>query len=141
VLTLADVDLKRRTIAVRNGKGDKARLAPIWDAGTYADLQDWLARRRAEGATDADYVLVTSRNTPLNRSDASQTFGKICKVLNRPVTPSIHDGRHTFLSNALHAGKTLPSVQRAAGHTSIATTSHYLHEIGTNDELIDLFKV
>lgn len=84
-------------------------------------------------------MLITRNGTQLNRSDASKAFTSACKVLNRPVAPSIHDGRHTFLSNALHKGKPLTAVQAAAGHERAATTSTYLHEIGRDRELIDMF--
>jgi integrase len=138
-LKIGDVDLDRLDIHVRNGKGSKARTVPIWDRGTLDDLREWIDKRRADGATNDDLVLVTRNNTQLNRSDASGAFAIACRILNRPVAPTIHDGRHTFLSNALHKGKPLTAVQAAAGHERAATTSTYLHEIGRDRELIDLF--
>jgi hypothetical protein len=42
-------------------------------------------------------------------------------------TLTIHHGRHTFISHALAGGRTLAEVREAAGHSSLLTTSVYLH--------------
>ncbi len=56
-------------------------------------------------------------------------FQRACAVLgaqrSRQVT--IHHGRHTFVSHALAGGRNLAEVRDAAGHSSVAVTSIYLH--------------
>ena len=46
---------------------------------------------------------------------------------------TIHHGRHSFISHALAGGRTLAEVRDAAGHTSVVTTSVYLH-IAVDDD-------
>src|SRR5262245_6012915 len=40
---------------------------------------------------------------------------------------TLHHGRHMFISHALAGGRTLAEVRVAAGHSSLVTTSVYLH--------------
>ena len=46
---------------------------------------------------------------------------------------TIHQGRHAFISHALPGGISLAEVKAAAGHSSLVTTSAYLH-IAVEDE-------
>ena len=51
---------------------------------------------------------------------------------------TLHSGRHTYVSHALHSGRSLVEVARAAGHKNIATTSLYSHLIESTG-LPDIF--
>lgn len=111
------------------GKGKKARTVPLtWDAGTLADLTDWIARRFAAGAGEADLLLPTRSGLAMHRASARAMFARIVRLCTgRKAT--IHDGRHTFVSLALSAGANIQAVRAAAGHASLATTSLYAHLI------------
>jgi len=50
-------------------------------------------------------------------------------VLGADCYSSIHDGRHSFASIVLAAGRKLPEVRDALGHRNISTTSVYLHAL------------
>jgi hypothetical protein len=43
------------------------------------------------------------------------------------VTPTIHHGRHTFISHAFAGGRTLAEVRDTAGHANVRIISGYLH--------------
>jgi len=64
-----------------------------------------------------------------------------CKVLGRErqAELTIHDGRHSFVSHALHGGRSIVEVRAAAGHSSLATTSIYAHLVDTDDKVGNLF--
>lgn len=85
----------------------------------------WVALRRAEGASDGDLLLVTRFGRRITRGSARLQFISACRSLGRRVT--IHAGRHTFVSRALHEGVPIVAVMRAAGHSSLHTTSLYAH--------------
>ena len=137
-LELRDLKLtsQRPHIHVRKGvgKGGNARKGPLWwDAGTLAFLQQFMARRVQEEASGSSAVIcstsVQSFGNPLDRMNLSRRFKQAIKVLGPDCYSSIHDGRHSFASIALAAGRTLPEVRDALGHRNISTTSVYLHAL------------
>jgi integrase/recombinase XerD len=149
-LTIADVQLdnSRPSIRIRReiGKGHKARKVPLtWDAGTLADLVEWKRFRRDQGAADDDRFVCSqhcdSLGNPLDRRNLRKRFRVSCKVLGRErqAELTIHDGRHSFVSHALHGGRSVVEVRAAAGHSSLATTSIYAHLVDTDDKVGNLF--
>jgi integrase len=137
-LRLADVvvGIPRPFIAVRaeTAKLRRPRRVPLWwDAGTLEDLTRWKERRQSQGAASVDpFVCSLQRATfgsALSRHVLRRRFLTACRILgwDRVRTLTIHHGRHTFISHALAGGRTLAEVRAAAGHTSLATTSVYLH--------------
>jgi integrase/recombinase XerD len=149
-LTVGDVmvDNSRPSIRIRReiGKGHKARKVPLtWDAGTLADLVEWKRFRREQGAADDDRFVCSqhcdSLGNPLDRRNLRKRFRVSCKVLGRErqAELTIHDGRHSFVSHALHGGRSIVEVRSAAGHSSLATTSIYAHLVDTDDKVGNLF--
>ncbi len=113
-------------------KRGKMRTVPLnWDGGTLSDLREWCQIRVEEGALESDYLLVSGNGGPLNRHGCRQAFRIACRKLGREVT--IHDGRHTFISHALHQQKSISAVQAAVGHRSLASTAIYAHLIDDDD--------
>lgn len=134
---------------VTKGRMDrrKARLVPLWwDAGTLADVAEWKKLREEEGASMTDPFLTTcsksAGNARLTRGQAQRRWKTALRSLGpeRVHQVSIHGGRGTFISHALHVGRTLVEVRDAAGHRNIATTSVYAHLVGSS-EVRDLFGV
>jgi len=150
-LTLGDVrvGIARPHLLVRaeNAKRNRPRRVPLWwDAGTLADLADWLDARYDHGAgRDDPFVCSLQAATfgqPLNRHVLRRRFHTACRVLgwDRLRTLTIHHGRHTFISHALAGGRTLAEVKATAGHASLLTTSVYLHVVvDERDEVGELF--
>lgn len=138
-LRLCDVRLGTRPTLKVIGKGGKIRVVPLhWDAGTLEDLRAWKNRRDSEGARGCDLFLITRTGSRIDRLNARKRFQACCRCLGeRPVT--IHDGRHTFISHALHAGRSIAEVRDAAGHSNIATTSIYTHLLEDDGEVGNLF--
>jgi integrase len=130
------VDSERPHIRVRpdTAKGGKGRIVPLWwDASTLADLLTWKRLREQHGARSKDPVICslkpTRRGQPVIRHTIRERFRTACKPLGleRLRGLTIHHGRHTFVSHALAGGRTLAEVKVAAGHSSLVTTSIYLH--------------
>jgi len=115
-------------------KGGRRRRVPLWwDQGTLDDLASWKLERQAHGAKDGDHFVCCLRpgrvGAGLIRHTIRERFRTACKVLGleRLKALTIHHGRHTFVSHALAGGRTLAEVKAAAGHSSLLTTSAYLH--------------
>ena len=102
----------------------------------------------ADGARGNDpfvcSVQANRHGLPLQRAALRRRFLSACKVLglSRLRTLTIHHGRHTFISHALFGGRSPAEVRDAAGHSSLLTTSVYLHVAVDDDgELGQLFSL
>lgn len=128
-------------------KGGRARRVPLWwDRGTLEELTAWRQGRVVDGASDADYFIASALpgrgGIRFSRHTLRKRFRTACKVLGpeRLLRLTIHHGRHTFVSHALAAGRTLAEVRDAAGHTNVLTTSVYLHvTVGDDGGIGNLF--
>ena len=123
-------------------KGQKARIVPLWwDAATLSELAAWKREREGQGARPSDPLVCClwprRFGQRLTRHTLRERFRTACKSLGleRLRTLTIHHGRHTFISHALAGGRTLAEVRVAAGHTSLVTTSVYLH-IAVDDDAV-----
>lgn len=140
-LRLGDVVLggMRPHLVIRSGitKADsrgrrRGRSVPLWwDGGTLADLTGWCALRSRDGGGD-DLVICTRSGGRVDIVAARRAFISACRGLGRPVT--VHDGRHSFASHALAAGRSLVEVRDALGHRNLGTTSIYAHLVDNLDE-------
>ncbi len=130
------LDQRRNTCGIYLTLG---RVPLWWDAGTLADLESWKAEREREGAGPGDLFVCSqslgSFGKQLNRQNARVRYISTCRVLGsqRQAEITIHHGRHSFVSHALAAGRTLAEVRDAAGHSSVGTTSIYTH-VATEDD-------
>jgi site-specific recombinase XerC len=127
-------------------KGHKARVVPLtFDAGTLADLRDWKAFRVSQGAAAADRFLCSqtarSKGNAIDRRNARKRFKAACRCLGRERVAelTIHHGRHSFVSHALHGGRSPVEVQQAAGHASLAVTTIYAHLVDVDEQVGNLF--
>lgn len=120
--------IRIRKAITKGREGERrGRIVPLWwDEGTRADLERWI-RERPESASTA-FAAVKKR---LGRSSAARRWATAIRALGpeRVRQLSIHCGRHSFCSHALHAGRSLVEVRDAAGHRNINTTSIYLHSL------------
>ena len=145
-LRMADVCLGAGRPHLRVGpagaKGHRPRtVPPWWDAATLGDLANWKRERESHGARPGDAFVCCLWPSRLGhrlvRHTIRERFRTACKVLGleRLRTLTIHHGRHTFVSHALAGGRTLAEVRLAAGHTSLVTTSAYLH-VAVDDDAV-----
>lgn len=142
-LDMADVHLddRRPWLRIRHGKGDKARDVPLWwDRGTFDDLRAYEAWRLSCGAAPNDPFVVGEHGGRLTTRAAAMRWKQMAAVLGaRGEGTSPHWGRHTFGSYALASGRSLAEVRDAMGHSSIGTTSIYLHAVPDDGEFTSLY--
>lgn len=121
-LKISDVDLDRKQVRVRQGKGRKDR---------YVILADFLAARFEkylfevkpqvylfEGQVAGDVMGERSIQNVINRALERTTIKK---------RASMHTLRHSFATHLLEDGIDIYSIQRLLGHSDIRTTIVYLH--------------
>jgi integrase/recombinase XerD len=122
---IGHVDMDRLVISVR-GKGNREREIPIVCEAFRVALEEHLAKRQGEQAKPDDPLF-------LNRWGARMSDQSIRAVLRhysaligtRRITP--HMLRHTVATLLLEDGVDLRHIQRLLGHSSITTTTIYVH--------------
>jgi site-specific recombinase XerD len=117
-----DIDIYRKTINIRSGKGRKDRCTLISETVINAlaeyysryDVTDWLFK----GA---------SPNTHLVTRSAQHIFERALKRAKIEKAASLHSLRHSFATHLLESGTDIRYIQELLGHASILTTERYTH--------------
>lgn len=120
-IKMNDFNFTSRELIVQDGKGNKTRTVFINDKVKVA-LQGWI-RERKEKEINNDYLFVSNRNKPLNRTTINKLFTRFSKEVGKEISP--HDLRHFFCSYAISKGMSVHEVANQAGHSNIHTTMLY----------------
>jgi site-specific recombinase XerD len=134
-LAPGDVSLKAATIAVRHGKGDRARVVPAPDSALSA-VEAWL---RARGRGGSWLLCTVTGRRRLNdryvramlarystRAGVFKTVRIDGQNVERPINP--HMLRHSYATRCLRdAGLDIDELQELLGHVSVTTTRIYTH--------------
>lgn len=139
-LTLGDVDLKKRVLAVRETKFMKSRQVPL-SPSAAEHLRAYLRRRRGAGmpASPDSPLFVNRRGERFGVTTFTTAFLEIIRKLGirgpaGEAGPRIHDLRHTFAVHRLLAwyregsnlSAKLPLLSTYLGHSTITCTEVYL---------------
>ena len=127
-LDVRDIDLQRKSLHVRAGKGGQDRLLPLM-SGAEAALQDYLAvRRRLLQGPDHGALFVSKlTGKRLSKTAVSHLF----IALNESRGPDLphvfpHLLRHSIAVHLLRGGADIRYIQMFLGHASLDTTKTYL---------------
>jgi len=124
-LAVRDIDSQRMVIHVRKGKGRKDRFVPLSPVLLSILRQHWLE----DEMTKDDEFLFLGQDR--RRAISPPTITTVCRQsakkagLKKRVT--MHTLRHSFATHHLEAGTDLRTLQIMMGHSSLRTTSRYLH--------------
>lgn len=118
----AHLDSARMQIRVEDGKGHKDRytlLSPrlLQELRNYYRMfrpKEWLFFGR-------------DQNEPLPHATGQKIFYHAQRRAELPDKGGIHSLRHSFATHLLESGVEITAVQRLLGHSSLSTTSVYLH--------------
>jgi integrase/recombinase XerD len=108
------------------GKGGKLRAVFFADESLGLLNKYLLTRQDTNPALFVSYS-PNSQFERLSRYAAQKALRTAVKAvgINRRITP--HLLRHTFATNLLEGGASLPEIQTMLGHSSLTTTTQYLH--------------
>ena len=121
-LKMTDIDSKRMTIRVSDGKGGKDRYSILSRTALEHLRQYWRKYRPAE------WLFEGQKQDEHITSQTIQTIFYAAKKragIKKPA--SIHTLRHSFATHLIEAGTSLHHVQLLLGHRSPTTTTVYLH--------------
>jgi site-specific recombinase XerD len=117
-LRAEDLHLRAGTVLIRQGKGDKDRIAYFGRPAARA-LGEYLHARKT------GYVFAR-RGRPLSYTALRLT---VRRVVRRAGLDGVHAHtlRHTFATHLLNGGADIRYVQEFLGHGSLVATQHYTH--------------
>jgi integrase/recombinase XerD len=121
-LQLSDIDSNRMLIRIRNGKGNKTRETLL--------AQNALEMLRAYFRLyhPSVYLFESYRpGIPYSTTSVSKIVDRAAQRAGVTKPVCIHSFRHAFATHLLEQGANLKVIQRLLGHTSMRTTSVYLH--------------
>ena len=121
-LKMTDIDSKRMTVRIRQGKGGNDRYSILSHTVLDHLRQYWREYRPTEWLFDGQRKdeHITSHTIQCIFYAAKKRAG-----ITKPA--SIHTLRHSFATHLIEAGTSLHHVQLLLGHRSPTTTTVYLH--------------
>jgi len=121
-LKLTDIDSKRMTVRVSQGKGGKDRYSILSETALEHLRRYWKKYHPTE------WLFVGSKGRGhISLSTIQQVFKQAKKRAGITKPASIHTLRHSFATHLIEAGTSLHHVQLLLGHRSPTTTTVYLH--------------
>ncbi|SKB35092.1 Site-specific recombinase XerD [Salegentibacter holothuriorum] len=116
-----DMDIDRRQISIRSGKGRKDRVV-IMAESFIPLLLNYLGTYRPQ-----NYFIESPQGGPYSSSSIRAALHHACKLANikKKVTP--HTLRHSYATHMLENGIDLRHIQSLLGHSKPETTMIYTH--------------
>ena len=130
-LQVGDIDGGRMLVHVHRGKGAKDRYVPL-PPQTLGVLREYWATHRHPTwlfpATGRDHQQAATAQRPMSESSVQGCLKRVLRQLGWPKRGvSIHTLRHSYATHLLEAGVNLRLIQKYLGHSSLLTTTLYLH--------------
>lgn len=125
-LDVADLDMERAVLFIREGKGKKDRLVPIgarairWVERYLDEARPELVARRDSGA-----LFVNARGTRIRPSRLTERLHRYLKAAGVQKPGSVHIFRHTMATLMHDAGADIRDLQEILGHAQLSTTEIY----------------
>jgi integrase/recombinase XerD len=113
----------RMQIRVEQGKGRKDRYSLL----SSRLLEELTAYRQCFGPQHWLFPATNDPRLPMDERVGQKIFYGAVKRAGLPRKGGIHSLRHSFATHLLEAGVEITVVQRLLGHSSLSTTSNYLH--------------
>jgi integron integrase len=146
-LRIKDIDMERRLVLVRHGKGGKDRMVPL-PVRIIAPLRDHLRQRWTQHRHDllqnrgAVFLPDAFRSSErfskdpedgqwkrhhLDEHHLQKIYRTAYRAAGITLPASTHTLRHCFATHLLERGQDLRSIQELLGHSDITTTMIYTH--------------
>lgn len=127
-LKVSDISTKDRsnmTVYIRESKKNRSRFVPL-DKMAYRAIQRYAKEYRICPNSDR-YFFVFSRLSHTCNETIRRHFNLCRDAAGIPCSFTFHCLRHTYAVNFLRAGGNLLDLKYRLGHSSLASTSRYLH--------------
>lgn len=120
-LRIADIDIDREIVIIRNGKGNKDRTS-LLSPKVLAMLKEY--RRQYRPIT---WLFEGQPGEKYGRRSVQMIFQYALEKTGIKKKASIHTLRHSFATHLLEHGTSIRYIQELLGHRSVKTTEIYTH--------------
>jgi len=128
LLRTDDIDTERRQLRVRHGKGAKERVLPLPEHMIEGLRAYWRSDRAKRPGHDSPWLFQGAHpGKPMSKSLLLHLYARAVRTAGIKRKGGLHTLRHSFATHLLEAGVEITLVQQLLGHTSLSTTSRYLH--------------
>lgn len=138
-LQVSDIDAGRMLVHVRRGKGHKDRLIPLTAKTLHLLRAHWATHRHPHWlfpCEGRDHRQASTAQRPMGLTTVQDCIKKVVDQLGwakRGV--STHTLRHSYATHLLEAGVNLRQIQKYLGHSTLMTTTIYLHLTTVGEEV------
>jgi integrase/recombinase XerD len=122
MLRRKDIDLERKVLWVRKGKGKKDRIVML-DEDIVPSVVAWLK----SGCGQEFLFEGQESGEPISKRTIEKVYSNACEKLCIDNQGGIHSLRHSFATHLLEQGTDLRYIQELLGHSSTKTTEIYTH--------------
>jgi len=127
-LTLYDVDPRRSTLMIREGKGRKDRLIPIGErALAWVEKYQTESRPALLTGKDSGTLFLTNKGIAFRRGAVGARIKRYIRQAGIEVEGSCHLFRHAMATHMLENGADIRFIQAMLGHEDLSTTEIYTH--------------
>lgn len=120
-MTVSDINLERKMITIRGGKGNKDRIALLSVRFTTV-LEEYLAYYKPQ-----HWLFEGQQGEQYSESSLQKVFQSALKKSGVSTSGTLHTLRHSFATHLLESGTDLRYIQVLLGHNSSKTTERYTH--------------
>jgi site-specific recombinase XerD len=138
-LQVSDIDAGRMLVHCRRGKGHKDRLIPLTDKTLQMLRAHWATHRHPQWlfpCEGRDHKQAATATRPMGQTTVQDCIKKVVDQLGwakRGI--STHTLRHCYATHLLEANINLRQIQKYMGHSSLMTTTIYLHLTTVGEEV------
>lgn len=125
-LTLYDIDSRRQTLFVSEGKGNKDRLLPIGErAMKWVEKYKTEARPYLVTGSETSIIFLTNDGQKFKRGSLGARIKRYIQRSEIDVVGSCHLFRHAMATHMLDNGADIRFIQMMLGHADLSTTEIY----------------
>lgn len=135
-LNINDIELSKRLVFIRKGKGNKQRYVPIAgkhveDIGDYIkEGREWILQQSTNPEKQEVAFLLNRYGRRYSQPESRLQF--LLKAAELPTTITLHGLRHSIATHLLQSGMDIEDISKFLGHSSLASTQIYTHITGEN---------
>lgn len=124
----ADIECSNRSIRIRHGKGNVARVVYM-DRYTFASLNQYLDEERGDLFPEVDAIFVAFKGRARGRPLSINALQHMIDYYAEQCGLSLHAHlfRHTGISQLVMQGMSEPAIRKLVGHRNAHSLEPYLH--------------